>query len=78
MGEDLLFAGLGLAMREAALFAGTGFLLLGTSDLLVDFIWIARTLKRRFTVYRRFERASAATLKPSDRPGRLASFEPAW
>ncbi|MFC7499377.1 glycosyl transferase family protein [Enterovirga sp. GCM10030262] len=78
MGEDLLFAGLGLVMREAALFAGTGFLLLGTSDLLVDFIWIARTLRRRFTIYRRFERASAATLKPTDRPGRLALFVPAW
>lgn len=62
-----------LAMREAALFAGCGFLLLGASDLAVDLIWIGRTLKRRQTV-----RTCAATLPPATAPGVIAVFVPAW
>ena len=33
-------------MRELLLFAGCGFLLIGTDDLLVDFVWFAHLLKR--------------------------------
>jgi adsorption protein B len=68
-----LFAALELLMREAALFAGTGFLLLGLGDLLVDLIWIALALARlgRPTL-------TAARLPPPDRPGLLAIFVPAW
>lgn len=67
-----------LVWREAALFAGTGFLLLGLSDLAVDLIWTGRTLLRRMTVYCRHDRATAATLRPAARPGLLAVFVPAW
>ena len=74
----LLFAGLNLAMREAALFAACGFLFLGASDLLIDLIWIFRTLWRRLTVYRRFERTTADGLPPPEAPGQLAIFVPAW
>lgn len=75
---DAIFNGIGIAMRETALFAACGFLLLGVSDLAVDLIWIGRTLWRRCTVYRRFRRSCAETLPPPDRPGSLAIFVPAW
>jgi bacteriophage N4 adsorption protein B len=65
-------------MREAALFAGCGFLLLGLGDLIVDFIWIERTLRRRLTIYTRYPPARAATLPPPASPGALALFVPAW
>ncbi|HEX8535013.1 MAG TPA: glycosyl transferase family protein [Allosphingosinicella sp.] len=75
---DQILGAIGIAMRETALFAACGFLLLGVSDLAVDLIWIGRTLWRRCTVYRRFQRASADTLPAPERPGRLAVFVPAW
>jgi adsorption protein B len=68
---------LAVAARELALFAATGFLIGGLDDLGVDLIWIARTLWRRATVYRRHPRAHAGTLG-TPRPGRLALFVPAW
>ena len=75
---DTVFGGIDFAFREATLFAACGFLLLGASDLAVDLIWIVRGLWRRATVYRRFERGCAGTLRRPDRPGRLAIFVPAW
>ena len=75
---DSILGGIGIAMRETALFAACGFLLLGLSDLAVDLIWIGRTLWRRCTIYRRFRRASADTLPAPDRPGSMAVFVPAW
>ncbi len=74
----LLFEGLGVVMHEAALFAVCGFLFMGFSDVVVDLIWIARTVWRRLTVYSRFERARADTLEKARSPGRLAVFIPAW
>lgn len=68
-----LAAAFEIAMRETALFAATGFLLLGVSDLAVDFIWIARSLFRV-----RDTGASVATLPPPAAPGRFAIFVPAW
>lgn len=68
-----LAAAFEIAMRETALFAATGFLLLGVSDLAVDVIWIVRSLSgsRKFG-------ASVATLPPPAAPGRFAIFVPAW
>jgi adsorption protein B len=73
-----VFGGIDFAMREATLFAACGFLLLGSSDVAVDLIWILRTLWRRCTVYSRFRRACADMLPPPERPGSLAIFVPAW
>ena len=73
-----LVAAIDFAMREAALFAAVGFLILGLSDLLVDAIWIGRTAWRRLAIYTRFRRACAATLGEPERAGRLAIFVPAW
>lgn len=75
---DDVSTGLALAANELALFAAVGFLLFGLDDLLVDLIWIARTLWRRATIYTRHARADASTLAPPDQPGRLAIFIPAW
>jgi adsorption protein B len=68
-GFDTILAACGFAMRETALFAAFGFLLLGLSDLLVDLIWIGLRLARR---------KPASGLPVAARPGRLAVFVPAW
>lgn len=73
-----LLEGTEFAWRELALFAASGFLVLGLSDLAVDLIWIARTLWRRWAIYRRYERARADTLRAAEQPGFLAVFIPAW
>ncbi len=68
-----LFGGLDLIMREAALFAATGFLILGLSDLAVDLAWIAlrlRGLARPAPSVRDLPRPAA--------PGLIAVFVPAW
>ena len=75
---ELLLAAFDFALREMALFAATGFLVLGLNDLLLDLFWIGRTLIRRFTVHRRHEPADALSLPKPERPGRLAIFVPAW
>jgi adsorption protein B len=66
-----VFTGAEFIMRELALFAAAGFLLLGIGDLIVDFIWIA-------LAGRGGARGSASALPPPARPGRLAVFVPAW
>ena len=65
-----------IIMREVALFAACGFLLLGASDLAIDLIWIGRRLKRRKAGTD--DPAGAAALAPAQTPGRLAIFTPAW
>lgn len=68
-----LFGGVDFIMREAALFAATGFLVLGLSDLAVDLIWVALRLRRL-----RGAGGSVDDLPPPERPGLLAVFVPAW
>jgi adsorption protein B len=68
-----LFGTVDFIMREAALFAATGFLFLGLGDLAVDLLWIGHRVRRLG------EPAPAlADLAPPARPGRLAVFLPAW
>lgn len=67
-----LFGGVDFIMREAALFAATGFLVLGLGDLAVDLIWLGLLLGGRTKPGR------LADLPPPQRPGRLAIFVPAW
>lgn len=75
MDGGVLFDGLALFVRELTLFAAIGFLVLGTSDLLVDLIWIGLKLKRLIL---RVRPASLDNLPAPGRPGRLAIFVPAW
>ena len=56
-------------LRETALFAAFGFMLLGLSDLFVDLIWLGLRL---------FRRRKPQTFPAAARPGRLAIFLPAW
>jgi adsorption protein B len=68
-----LFAGVDFIMHEAALFAAAGFLILGLSDLAVDFLWLGnrvRCLGRPIP--------AVADLPSPACPGRLAIFVPAW
>ena len=69
----LLFGGLDFIMREAALFAATGFLILGASDLAVDLAWIGSRVRR---IGRPLP--TIADLPEPSRPGLLAVFVPAW
>ncbi|HEX8215479.1 MAG TPA: glycosyl transferase family protein [Allosphingosinicella sp.] len=75
LGEALLAAA-EFAMRETALFAAVGFLLLGISDLAVDLVWIVCSSWRLLSG--RGNGLSADQLPPPERPGRLAVFTPAW
>ena len=71
---ELLFAGLNFALREISLFAACGFLVLGSSDLLVDLIWIGRMLRRNL----RPSPSDTLSIGQAERPGLLAIFVPAW
>lgn len=67
-----------LATRELTLFAAVGLLIGGIDDLAIDLIYIARRGWRRMAVYRHHAPATAATLGPPARPGRIAVFVGAW
>jgi adsorption protein B len=68
-----LFGGMDFIMREAALFAATGFLILGLSDLAVDLLWTGLALRNPGR-----PRPAVDDLPPPARPGLLAVFVPAW
>jgi adsorption protein B len=70
-----LLAAADAVMREAALFAAAGFLILGASDLVLDLIWVGVALRRR-----RMPARSADDLRLAgpDAPGPIAVFVPAW
>jgi adsorption protein B len=63
-------------LREIALFAAVGFLVLGLSDLAVDLVWLVRAAWHRLG-----GRGAIATVDMLDdpaAPGRIAVFVPAW
>ena len=66
---DILLAIPAVLLRELALFAACGFLLLGFGDLLVDLIWLGLHLTRR---------KPPAALPAAAQPGLLAILVPAW
>jgi adsorption protein B len=66
------------AAHELMLFAVVGFLIGGGDDLLIDLIWMGRTLTRRALTYRLHTGADSATLRPARSPGRTVIFVPAW
>jgi adsorption protein B len=68
-----LFGGMDFIMREAALFAAAGFLVLGLSDLAVDLLWLAYRLRRLGEPI-----PALADFALPARPGWLAVFVPAW
>ncbi|MDP8995166.1 MAG: glycosyltransferase [Pseudomonadota bacterium] len=77
-GAQPLVAAFDFLLRETALFAAVGFLLLGASDLAVDLIWGARALRRRVAARGQPPPLTAADLPPPQAPGRIAVFVPAW
>jgi len=66
-----------LVNRELTLFAATGFLIGGVGDLVIDMIWILRTLWRRLAIYSRYPRHHAKML-PAPGGAPIAVFVPAW
>jgi adsorption protein B len=69
-------AAIDVLLREIALFAAAGFLLLGLSDLAVDLLWLARRAWRALAGGP--APATADALAASAAPGRIAVFVPAW
>ena len=69
---------LGFIAYELTLFAAIGFLVGGFDDVIIDCIWVARTLWRRLTVYRVTQRVTITTLNPPVMPGRIIVFIAAW
>lgn len=67
-----LFGGVDFVMREAALFAATGFAILGASDIAVDVSWLVLAALGRARPLR------LEHLPPPRSDGRLAIFVPAW
>ncbi len=72
--------GVGAALRalewvahELALLAATGFVILGLGDIVVDLIWLARSLVRR-----KLPTLTVARLPPPLDDGPLVIFTPAW
>jgi bacteriophage N4 adsorption protein B len=65
------------ATHELVLFAAIGLAIGGIDDLIVDLIWIVRSVWRRMAVYSRHPRADAASLTRHAQ-GRVAVFVPAW
>ena len=63
---------------ELALFAGVGFLLFALNDLAVDAIYFARRAWRAATIYQRYPRAFASSIKLLWEPRFIAVFVPAW
>ncbi|HEY0312810.1 MAG TPA: glycosyl transferase family protein [Allosphingosinicella sp.] len=68
-----LFGVLEVVMREAALFAAAGFLLLGLSDLVVDLLWVRIKLRERGE-----PPLAVSDLPPPLAPGPIAVLIPAW
>ena len=66
-----------IVMREAALFAAVGFLVLGLGDLAVDFLWLGITARRIF-LYGYLPRLYAEGVPAPAQSGPLAVLVPAW
>src|SRR3546814_3684282 len=60
------------------LFAAAGFLIGSLDDLLVDVIWLCRSLWRRVFIYTRHEVMTLTNLPPARQPGVTAIFLPVW
>lgn len=64
-------------LRETALFAAVGFLVLGTSDLMLDLVWLLRSGAAKLRPGSD-EAVTASSLAAPEAPGPLAVFVPAW
>jgi bacteriophage N4 adsorption protein B len=77
-GADVLDVWLIFIAQELTLFAVAGFLVSGIDDILIDMVWIIRSLWRRLFVHLWHDRADAQTLAAPELPGRMIIFIPAW
>ena len=64
--------------NELALFAAAGFLMFALDDMAVDLIYFSRRMWRSLTVYTRYPRAFAGSIKMLWKPRFIAIFIPAW
>lgn len=76
-GLEVALAAAEVAVREAALFAAVGFLILGASDIAVDLIWTGHGARRVF-LYGWLPRVFAETVEAPSQSGPIAVFVPAW
>jgi bacteriophage N4 adsorption protein B len=75
---DHFITSIEIACQELILFAAVGFLIGGVDELIIDLIWMARQLWRKWFVYPKFVRATSKTITPPRSPGHLAVFIPTW
>ena len=68
-----ILTSLDVVMREAALFAAAGFVVLGVGDVCVDAAWLMLRARRGRTPL-----PHVRDLPAPQEPGRLAVFIPAW
>lgn len=66
-----------VALRELLLVTALGIAVSGFDDVFVDLVFFGRTWWRRLTVYSRFDRATAQSLRRAD-PAPIAIIVPAW
>nr|WP_310524989.1 glycosyl transferase family protein [Polymorphobacter sp.] len=66
-----------ITLRELLLVTALGIAISSLDDFLLDLIYFARTLWRRFAIYTRHERATALSLRRPD-PAAIAIIIPAW
>ncbi len=75
---DVLLNLLVLVQFELMLFAAAGLAIGGLDDFIIDILFLMRRGWRRIAIYSRYARTTTATLPPSDHPGTIAIFVPAW
>lgn len=76
-----LFPFVDLLQKEMLLFASICFLIGALDEIAFDGLWMAHVLKRKYTVYSKYPKATVESLnraKPDEPPGMLAIFVPAW
>lgn len=77
MGNDAITL-LVIVQHELLLFAAAGLIIGGIDDLVIDILFLCRRGWRNIIVYSRHARMTTASLPPSEAPGAIAIFVPAW
>lgn len=72
-----LLAAWHVGLREILFIIAIGVAISGLDDLFVDLVFFARTVWRRLSIYSRYPRASAESLRRAD-PAPIAIIVPAW
>lgn len=73
-----ILSALDAVQAELLLFASLCFIIGAIDDIIFDMMWIIYSVKRKFLIYRRYDRAFVEQLSAPGRKQPLAIFVPAW